>query len=102
MIVFQRQVPDSRFKGTEGMLTTTLDLESVRAVKARCDPSQFTGVLKIPGEILRHGGNTIGVDLTEANGSALVQPSSQILIQRRFSDAVPEVLVTAWRKEVGV
>lgn len=101
MIVLQRQVPGPGFKGTEQMLTTTLDLESVRAVKALCDPSQFTGVLEIPGEILHQGGHTVAIDLTEANGSALAQPWSKIVIQRRFSDAVPEVLLTAWRHQLG-
>ncbi len=97
MLVFQRQIPGPGFKGTEQMLTTTLDLESVRAVKARCDRSQFTGVLETPGEILLQGGHTIAVDLTEANGSALAQPGSQIVCERRFSDAIPEVLLTIWR-----
>ncbi len=97
MLAFQRQIPGPGFKGTEQMQTTELDLESVRAVKARCDPSQFTGVLETPGEILLQGGHTIAVDLTEANGSAVAQPSSQIVFERRFSDAIPEVLLTIWR-----
>jgi hypothetical protein len=99
MIDSQRQVPGSGFKGTEQMLTT-IDLKSVQAAKAFCDPSQFNGVLEIPGEILYQGSHTVTVDLTEANGSALSQPWSQIVVQRRFLDAVPEVLLTAWRQEI--
>jgi hypothetical protein len=98
MIASQRQVPGPGFKGTEQMLTTPLDLESVQSGKTVCDPSQFTGVLEIPGEILHQGGHTVAVDLTEANGIALPQPRSQIVIQRRFFDAVPEVLLTTWRQ----
>jgi hypothetical protein len=99
MIVFQRQIPGPGFKGSKQMLTTGLDLESIRAVKALCDPGQFTGVLEIPGGVLRQGGHTVSVDLTEANGCALAQPWSQIVIQRRFSEAIPEVLLTIWRHE---
>lgn len=96
-LVSQRQVPGPAFKGTEQMLTTRLDLASVCAVKARSDPAQFTGVLEISGGILRQGGHTVAVDLTEANGSALEKPWSQIVMQRRFAEAVPEVLLTVWR-----
>jgi hypothetical protein len=101
MLVSQRQIPGPGFKGTEQMLTTTLDLESVCAVKALCDPAQFTGVLEISGGILHQGGHTVAVDLTEANGSALAQPWSQIVMQKRFSEAIPEVLLTVWRHDRG-
>lgn len=97
--VSQRQIPGPGFKGTENMLTTRLDLEDVHSVKALCDPGLFTGVLEIPGEVLRQRDHTVAIDLTDANGAALAQPWSQIVIQRRFSEALPEVLLTVWRQE---
>lgn len=101
MIITPRQPPTVGFRGTEQMLTTPIELENVRAVKALCDPSQFTGVFEIPGGLLRQRGSGVAVDVTEANGPPLAQPWSEIVMQARFSDAVPEVLLTLWRQEPG-
>jgi hypothetical protein len=97
--VFQRQIPGPKFQGTENMLMTSLDLEDTRSVKVLCDPGLFNGVLEIPGEVLRQGHHIVAVDLTDANGTALAQSGFQIVIQRRFSEAFPEVLLTLWRQE---
>jgi len=99
--VSQRQIPGPGFRGTENMLTTKLELEDTRLVKALCDPVRFTGVLEIPGEVLPQGLHTVAVDLTEANGAALAQPCSEIVIQRRFSKVLPNVLLTVWRQETS-
>ena len=65
-----------------------------------CDPSQFTGVFEIPGALVRQRGSAVAVDVTEANGPPLAPPRSEIVMQARFSDAVPEVLLTLWRQEL--
>jgi hypothetical protein len=97
--VSQRQIPGPGFHGTENILTTRLDLEDARAVKALCDPGLFTGILEIPGEVLSQGHHIVAVDLTDTNGTALAHPCSQIVIQRRFSKPFPEVLLTVWRQK---
>lgn len=85
------------------MLTTPIELENVRAVKALCDPSQSVhGCVRDPGRApapTRFWG--CGRCVTEANGPPLAQPWSEIVMQARFSDAVPEVLLTLWRQEPG-
>lgn len=101
MMFQQRQVPGPGFKGTEQMLTTTIDVESARAVKALCDCTQCNGVLEVPERILHPGDHTVSVDLTEVNGSPVIQPCSELVMQQRFSGAVPQIVITLWKRQLG-
>lgn len=98
-MISQRQPPGPDFKGNENMLVTPLALESVRAVKARCDPDQYNGMLEVSVELFNEGKFCIAVDLTEAGGPALQHPG-EIPCQKRFPDHVPEVVVTIYKYEL--
>ncbi|MBI3860072.1 MAG: hypothetical protein HY296_07560 [Thaumarchaeota archaeon] len=101
LFVSKKQLPDARFRGTEQMLIRPFELEMIRAAKVLCNPSQFTGVFEIPGDLIRQRGCGVAIDLTEGNGPPLAQPRAEIIKQMRFSHAVPEVLLTLWRQELG-
>ncbi|MBI3249967.1 MAG: hypothetical protein HYZ50_26020 [Deltaproteobacteria bacterium] len=101
LITSQKQLPNAGFRGTEQMLIRPFELEMIRAAKVLCDPSQFTGVFEIPGDPMRQRGCGVAIDLTEMNGPPLASPRAEIIKQMRFSHAVPEVLLTLWRQELG-
>jgi hypothetical protein len=100
LITSRKQLPSARFSGTEQMLIRPFELENVLAAKVLCDPNRFTGVFEIPGELVRQRGAGVAIDLTEANGPPFAQPWAKIVMQARFSDAVPEVLLMLWRQNL--
>lgn len=101
VITSRKQIPNAGFQGTEQMLIRPFELEMIRAAKVLCNPSQFTGVFEIPGDLIRQRGCGVAIDLTEGNEPPLAQPRAEIIKQMRFSHAVPEVLLTLWRQELG-
>ena len=94
----QRQKPDSSFRGTEQMLSTPIEPETGREVKALCDPSQFSDIFEIPVEHITGRGHLIAIDLTERDAAALWTPSSEVIAQKRFAGVFPEILVTHWKQ----
>ncbi len=94
--VTQRQKPDACFRGTENVLTTPITAEAVRAVKAAWDIGQFSDTFEIPVDALDRGQHDIAIDVVEPGGAALWKPSSRVVMEKRFTDAAPEILVTLW------
>lgn len=88
----KRQPLTVPFRGTEH-LGTYLG-HSTKIVGAICDPSAFTGVLRVPRDVLgpRHG--QIVVDLTEPNHELPEFSGMQIEAQQVFKEVIPWVVIT--------
>jgi hypothetical protein len=95
----QRQKPDSNFKGTLQMVTRPIASDEPRKFNVRCDPTEFSEIMEVPVGLLSSEtyATYIAVDATEPNGQPIITPGGQILAQHAFRDAIPWILVTAFR-----
>lgn len=94
----KRQVPDSDFSNTESFPTQGLASHEPRARGVPCELVEFDAAMEIPVELLsaKQYETYLAIDLTEPDGPPILPNGSQILAQRRFDDAVPEILVTVF------
>jgi hypothetical protein len=77
------------------MVTMGIAPGEARRLNTPCDVTDFQGVLEIPVNEITPGDRThIAIDLTDANGTAIITPGSRIIRQTTFKDAFPWLLVT--------
>src|SRR5262245_59348177 len=85
------------FKGVVPFFWESIQPGEIRYTRP-FDRSRFTDVFEIgatafsPTEV-----RVIAVDLSEPGGSALLGPSTDVIAQHVFRDAIPWILVTVWR-----
>lgn len=87
----KRQPLTGVFHGTENL--GSYGGHAPKAVGAICDPTDFSGVVKVPPGVLgpRHG--TVVVDLVEPGREPMSWPFSQIARQEVFRDFVPWLVI---------
>lgn len=65
-----------------------------RSVGVVCDPTLFTGVVKVAPGVLTSGEGGVKVDLVEPGEPPGAFPWTNVAIQQTFSDVVPWVVIT--------
>lgn len=96
---YRRQPLDATFQGAEQIIgLSPLQLDAVRAVKVTCNPEHFTGILEVPGAVVRAPNIVLSVDITEPGKEPQALPWSSVVGQKRFTDCVPEVVLTVWKQ----
>lgn len=95
-LVSKRQPLDPAFRGTEQVVTTSITLHNVRALKYTYEPDAFHDVFLVPAALLQSGQCTIAVDVVDHTAKALWTPDSRIVEQELYQDRFPGLLVTLW------
>ncbi len=98
-----RPRPDGSFTSNENVVTTLISVEGVKAVNEPCNPADFGETFAIPGALLpADRQQMIAVDLVAEGAREIQMPSSRIVDQRTFRDAVPWILVTLWENDFAL
>jgi len=99
----KRQPPNAGFRGTENVILTPVSAREVRATNSVCDPQGFSDMLEVPIGHIDPGSTNIGtsrivIDLVEPGETPPPEPGCALIAEKRFTDHVPHILVTVWRK----
>jgi hypothetical protein len=94
----QRQKPDASFQGTECIVRQGISAHDAQARNVICHSADFHDVFEIPAELLRGetGQTVFALDVTDAGGPPVLPPGSKVIVQKRFDDDLPEILVTVF------
>jgi hypothetical protein len=95
-----RQKPNDEFKGTDQLIMRGLASDEPRAFGVTCDPAKFSEVIEIPVGIPspKHYETYTSIDVNEPGLQPLLMGGKEeILLQRVFEDAVPNITVTLYR-----
>ena len=88
----KRQPLTSPFRGTQSL--GTYYGHGPKGVGAVCDPTVFSGVLKVPAGSLGLTQGGVSVDLVEPGCETPTPPWKTIVVREAFCDFVPHVVIT--------
>ncbi len=95
-LVRHRQRPDSKFTGSENVVTTGICCDEPRALNVPCVAGDFHDVFEVPcGELRPERYRTLlAIDIAEPNGQPVITPGAKVIRQAVYQDTIPWILVT--------
>jgi hypothetical protein len=97
-LVTHSQKLDASFRGKKQVFNRSISAQDFRALDERCEGDKFSGLFEIPkSELPADEWHSMAVDLVEPGQLEIAGSGAKIVMQKRFEDAVPHMLVTLWR-----
>lgn len=96
----QHQQPNTNFKDSESIITTSIRKGDGRAWNFKCDPKDYTGVMIIPDEIIKpEFGFQFNVEIVEAGREswASTYPYIKIIQQQIFDNNTPWIVASLYQ-----